>query len=116
MEKKAPWWLTHKPIVTVPYEDNEWSLDDTEISVELEPYTDDNGIQYRVNYSNNVSSFTNLDGTVLRMEDEEDNDFVIYDVPNTGLKTSDISLIIGLLLVLVGGIILSKNLENYKRG
>ena len=100
----------------VPYEDNEWSLDDTEISVELEPYTDDNGIQYRVNYSNNVSSFTNLDGTVLRMEDEEDNDFVIYDVPNTGLKTSDISLIIGLLLVLVGGIILSKNLENYKRG
>ena len=28
MEKKAPWWLTHKPIVTVPYEDKDSNAGD----------------------------------------------------------------------------------------
>lgn len=28
MDKKAPWWLTHKPIVTVPYEDKDANAGD----------------------------------------------------------------------------------------
>ena len=94
-----------------PIESDDWVIDDSVLTVNVDAYNDDFGnIQYNIEYENDVSSFTNDSLVDVYSYGDE----IITDVPDTSLFINKYTVIISIILVISGVYIINKNIKKNK--